>query len=188
MLDLDRFDESPHLLDILLQMEDVLDSLDLYVFKNWFSGQVVEGPNVHRYWLTMVLRYPMNKMPDPKGAKRLLRQNILVEYQRVNVSDKTSEEEAKAAEQGGEDKAKPNHWQITISIPRRLVSDMNAAELDFYDEDIDADDVQDAQDSGMNDESGYHEDEQNPGAAPDAGDTDPNGTSAAPGGNDAINF
>ena len=36
---------------------------------------------------------------------------------------------------------------------------MNAAELDFYDEDIDVEDVQDAQDVGMDDESGMMADD-----------------------------
>jgi hypothetical protein len=35
---------------------------------------------------------------------------------------------------------------------------MNSAELDLYDEDVEIEDVQDAQDSGMNDETGYTDD------------------------------
>lgn len=150
MLDLNRFDESPHLLDLLLQMEDVLDSLDLYVFRNWFQGEVVEGPIVQRYWLDVVLRFPLEKMPDPRGAKRLLKQNILPSYEKVIVSDSPTDE----AEEKG-----PTHWQVTIKIPRRLIADMNAAELDFYDEDVDVEDVQDAQDSGITDETSYDSDE-----------------------------
>ena len=149
MLDLNRFDESPHLLDLLLQMEDVLDSLDIYVFKNWFKGEVVEGPTVHRYWLSMVLRYEMEHMPDPRGAKRLLKQNIIPEYTKVTVSDKD------AADAHDGEKQKPTHWQIELKVPRRLIADMNAAELDFYDDDLDIEDVQDAQDSGITDETSY---------------------------------
>jgi hypothetical protein len=33
-LDLKSIEETPHLLDILLQVEDVLDSLDTYVFED----------------------------------------------------------------------------------------------------------------------------------------------------------
>lgn len=151
MLDLTRFEDAPHLLDLLLQVEDVLDSLDLYVFKNWFKGEVVEGPIVHRYWMSISLRYPIEKMPDPRGAKRMLKQDILTFYSKVVVSD--NEETDNKTEQD------PTHWVVEIRVPRRLVADINAAELDFYDDDeIDIEDVQDAQDSGITDESAYEED------------------------------
>jgi len=186
MLDLSRFEESPHLLDILLQMEDVLDSLDLYVFKNWFTGEIVDGPVVHRYWLTFTLRFPLKKMPDPQGAKRLLRQGILTKFEKVTLSDKEGKgdpvDPAKnedAEESEGADK--PTHFEVTIRIPRRLVSDMNAAELDFYDDDIDVEDVQDAQDSGMTDETAFQSDSQQ--AEPGEGDDDAQG-----GAQDAIDF
>jgi hypothetical protein len=158
MLDLNRFDESPHLLDLLIQMEDVLDSLDLYVFKNWFKGEVVDGPNVHRYWLSCTLRWPLEQMPDPRGAKRILKQSIISEFQKVTISDEAAEE----AEEGG-----ATHWQVEIKIPRRLIADMNAAELDFYDEVVDIEDVQDAQDSGMTDETSYDTDETEEDVAPE---------------------
>lgn len=158
MLDLNRFDESPHLLDLLLQMEDVLDSLDLYVFRNWFKGEVVEGPTIHRYWLGMTLRYTIEHMPDPRGAKRLLKQNIIAEFTKVTLND---DDEAKILDdaKNGEETPKPTHWQIELKIPRRLIADMNAAELDFYDDDLDIEDVQDAQDSGITDETSYDSEE-----------------------------
>ncbi len=154
MLDLNRFDESPHLLDLLLQMEDVLDSLDLYVFKNWFKGEVVEGPIVHRYWLAISLRFPMEKMPDPRGAKRLLKQDIITNYQKIAVNDNTN-----TGDPENEEENQPTHWLVEVRIPRRLVADMNAAELDFYDDDLDIEDVQDAQDSGITDETSYDSEE-----------------------------
>lgn len=157
MLDLNNFEESPHLLDLLLQMEDVLDSLDLYVFKNWFKGEVVEGPIVHRYWIAMSLRFPLEKMPDPKGAKRLLKQEILCNYEKVAVNDDQHPE--KEAKDGEEEKNEATHWLVEVRMPRRLLADMNAAELDFYDDDLDVEDVQDAQDAGMTDETSYDSEE-----------------------------
>lgn len=145
-IDFEKLQESPHLLDVLVQMEDVLDSFDLYVFKNWIKGEIVEGPSVRRYWFDFTLRYPINEMPDPKGAMRLLKHGIRINYEKATVED----DDGKEPEDG-----KSTHWEIKISIPRRLISDMNSAELDFYDEDVEVEDVQDAQDGGMNDETGY---------------------------------
>jgi hypothetical protein len=142
-LDLEKINDSPHLLDILIQMEDVLDSLDIYVFAHWMKGEIVEGPVVRRYWFDFTLRYDIKKMPDPRGAMRLLKHGVRVDYNKVTVQ----------ADDGSEpDEA--THWEVKVSVPKRLVADMNAAELDFYDEDIEVEDVQDAQDEGMNDESG----------------------------------
>lgn len=148
-IDFEKINDSPHLLDILIQMEDVLDSLDIYVFANWMKGEVVEGPIVRRYWFDFTLRYPVAKMPDPRGAMRLLKHGVRVDYNKVTVED-----------EDGSEPAEPTHWEIMISVPKRLVADMNAAELDFYDEDIEIEDVQDAQDTGMNDETGIYSDDQ----------------------------
>lgn len=147
-VDIEKLNDSPHLLDILIQIEDVLDSLDIYVFSNWMKGEVVEGPVVRRYWFDITLRYDIEEMPDPRGAMRLLKQGIRVDYNKATVE--TLE---------GEDPGEPTHWEIKISVPKRLVNDMNAAELDFYDEDIELEDVQDAQDVGMTDEAGLYADD-----------------------------
>lgn len=158
-IDFDKIKESPHLLDIMVQMEDVLDSFDLYVFKNWIKGEIVEGPKVRRYWFDMTLRYDLADMPDPKGALRLLKHGVRISYDKATLAD----EDGKEPEDG-----KATHWEIKVSIPRRLLSDMNAAELDFYDEEVEVEDVQDAQDEGMNDETGYTGEEDSNQADPEA--------------------
>jgi hypothetical protein len=72
-LDLKSIEETPHLLDILLQVEDVLDSLDTYVFKHWINGEVVQGPKIRKFWVTISLKYDYEDMPDPRAALRLLK-------------------------------------------------------------------------------------------------------------------
>jgi hypothetical protein len=157
-IDFEKLNDSTHLLDIMIQMEDVLDSLDIYVFANWMKGEIVEGPVVRRYWFDFTLRYPIDKMPDPRGAMRLLKHGVRVDFNKVTVETDQGEEPVEESDDG-ETKAIPTHWEVMISIPKRLVADMNAAELDFYDEDIEVEDVQDAQDTGMNDETGMFDDD-----------------------------
>lgn len=155
-VDIEKLNDSPHLLDILIQMEDVIDSLDIYVFANWMKGEVVEGPIVRRYWFDLTLRYGIDDMPDPRGAMRLLKHGVRVDYNKATVEN-----------DDGSDPGEPTHWEIKISVPKRLISDLNGAELDFYDEDIEVEDVQDAQDVGMTDEAGlYSSDNQAENAAP----------------------
>ena len=133
-----KLEESPYLLDLLIKMEDVFDSLDIYVFRNWIDAEVAEGPFVRRYWLSFTLRTPYRDMPDPKAAKRLLKAGLLVEYKRVGRTD----------EDEGE-------WLIEISIPRRLITELNAQQLNFYDDEVDVDDIIDANDQGMTEKAGY---------------------------------
>jgi len=152
-IDLEVLQDSPHLLDILLQMEDVLDSLDIYVSKNWFKGELIDGPNVRRYWLGMTLRYDYHDMPNPKGALRLTKHGIKVQFNKVD--DERDAEDSEAEKQDDD----RYHWEITIEIPRRIIGQFSTTELDFYDDEVDIDDVQDARDSGMNDETGYDREE-----------------------------
>lgn len=156
-IDFEKLEESPHLLDILVQMEDIIDSFDIYVFPNWISGEIVEGPRVRRYWFDFTLRYPKNKMPDPKGAMRLIKHGLRINYEKVTLENEDGSDptDPKLKENEDAEDQEPTHWEVRVSIPRRLLSDMNSAELDFYDEDVEVEDVQDAQDVGMNDETGY---------------------------------
>lgn len=134
-MNLNKFDDTPYLLDLLVSMEDVLDSLDLYVYKNWIHGIVVEGPIVRRYWLDFSLKYPYDKMPDPRASKRLMKSGIHTEWDEISDTDKDK------------------FWIVKIKIPRRLIVDMNANEMDFYDDEVDMDDVSDAKDSGISNDT-----------------------------------
>jgi hypothetical protein len=51
-----RLSDSASLTDILIQMESFLDDLDMYVFKNWFEGEVVDGPTIESNWVSMILK------------------------------------------------------------------------------------------------------------------------------------
>jgi hypothetical protein len=39
-------------LNILKDFERVLDELDLYVYENWIDGELIEGPEESRYYIT----------------------------------------------------------------------------------------------------------------------------------------
>src|SRR4051812_48097549 len=82
-LDLEKINDSDHLLDMLIQIEDVLDSLDVFCYANWFDGEIIEGPIVRRYWVTVSILYPNDKMPDPRAALRLLKHGVQVEFDRM---------------------------------------------------------------------------------------------------------
>ena len=43
------------LLDILLEFDKFLDDLNLYSYANWLDGEVIDGPELTRYWCTVKL-------------------------------------------------------------------------------------------------------------------------------------
>ncbi len=163
-IDIEKIQDSPQILDILIQMEDVLDSLDIYVFKNWFNGEVCDGPNIKRYWLDFTLKYPYDKMPDPKAAYRLLKHGIRVNYEKVKEDDTApdrtlSEPDVNEDKKDIEESPEYKYWMIKISIPRKLYKNISTEEMDFYDEEIEYDDVEDAKDTGMDEESAFVQDD-----------------------------
>ena len=69
-------------LTILLEIEGMLDKLDMYVFENWIEGEIVDGPNVSKYWIDLTLMYKREQMPDPEAITRLTEHNIKVFYKK----------------------------------------------------------------------------------------------------------
>ena len=55
----------------LLDFERCLDEADLYAYKNWIIGELVDGPKVGRYSCKCIFMWPYKLMPDPRGALRL---------------------------------------------------------------------------------------------------------------------
>ena len=157
-IDLEKIEDSNHILEILLQCEDILDSLDIYVYKNWFAGEVISGPNVKRYWITFGLGYPIDKMPDPRASLRLIKYGIKVSFEKMHRKGKVNYNLYTQTEQPTDDE---QIWLVNISVPRRLIDEIEDSD-DFYEDDIDSDDIDDAKDAGMDNESAFKSDEQDP--------------------------
>ena len=162
---LKRLSDSTSLTDVLIQMEDFLDSLDLYVFKNWFEGEIVDGPNVSRYWVSMTLKYDYKDMPDPAGGIRLLKHGSKVRFRRGEEEDietKSSYDQSEMqrimavqnlpGQPFRPDRTMPDRnsnnseypeqlpmkkiWLIDIQIPRQFIEDLEDDDLDLYDKEI----------------------------------------------------
>ena len=58
-------------MNTLLDFERVLDEADLYAFRNWELGELVQGPVVKRYTVQCTFMWPYKLMPDPRAVKRL---------------------------------------------------------------------------------------------------------------------
>ena len=74
-------------LQTMMDIERVLDSLDIYAFKNWKKGELVEGPVLKKHWVESTFMWPKKSMPDPDGAKRLLGYNGVVTYEQAKLKN-----------------------------------------------------------------------------------------------------
>ena len=66
------------LLDILLGVEEYFDNMDIYAYKNWIEGEVVEGPVLSKYWCEVTLKFNHSTFPDPEAVKILEEQGTIV--------------------------------------------------------------------------------------------------------------
>ena len=110
----------------LLSFERVIDELDVYVFKNWRLGELVEGPIYEKYFITATFMWPYEDMPEPRGGEQLLRHNCSVTYKKdlmempVHVE---SEADFKPGTKMPKNKKVPV-WLVTISMPKKLIVDI----------------------------------------------------------------
>ena len=146
-----RISDSEDLTDILIDIENYLDSNNLYVYKNWIQGEVVSGPWTQPYWIKVTLKYPYDKMPDPEGGLRLLMHGTKINY-RIAEELYSVKVKSEADYQPGTKKPKMKKrkiWLIDLLIPRKFVRNIDTEVLDQYEEEVDIDTVDDAEAEGI---------------------------------------
>lgn len=150
-------------LETLMDFERVLENAGLYGYKNWMEGQVVEGPGIEKYWVTVTLMYPAKHMPDPEGAERLLRIGAKVYFakdQFVSAAKLRSPEDSEGPDgadgkRPGQQRAKKvvtDVWLVTIEMPRKHMEGIEDAKLRVDDQEINSASVEDAFTSGLGDD------------------------------------
>ena len=107
----------------LIQIEDYLDSNQIYAFENWFDGVVWDGPNIKRYWVTVTLKYPYNKMPNPQAALRLVNTGAKVTFKESDdyVAVKVEKPDDLDPTTRKPKEKKERIWLVTLQIPRRFI-------------------------------------------------------------------
>lgn len=136
-----KVSETNTLLDMLLEFEKVLDTIEIYAYKNWDKGEILEGPILSRHYITVKLMYDYKEMPDPAGARRLMARDCLVKYAKDTLISprKPKQFDDLVIEQRPDGspryKAKTDStpvWVVSIKMPRRYVDEFNmdAVEVD----------------------------------------------------------
>lgn len=130
-----KVSETNTLLDMLLEFEKTLEDIDVYAYKNWDLGEVLEGPIMSRHFITVKLMYPYKDMPDPSGAKRLMDKDCLVKYHKdtlispVKVKTFDDVETQIRADGSVRHRAKTKSepvWVVEVKMPRRYVDEFNS--------------------------------------------------------------
>lgn len=166
-------------MNTLLDFERVLDEADLYAFRNWISGELVQGPDVKRYTVACTFMWPYKLMPDPRGAKRLVSIGCKVRFAKSKIKVPVEIENYDDYVPGTrypKMKERPV-WFVNITIPTELMNEIKDGSIDLADQDIDLQELDDAYEDDL-DQEGTQDESAEGGASPDSGMGAP---SSAPG-------
>ena len=149
----------------LLDFERVLDELDIYAFKNWEIGELVQGPTISKYKVSCIFMWPEYLMPDPRGARRLLPFDCEVKYKKTNMKIPIKIEDPSDYRPGSKVARiiERKIWLVEITMPKSLMSDIRTGSIELEDQDIDLEDLDTAYDKDLNkEEFQNNQDEQQP--------------------------
>jgi len=117
--------QGDNILDTLLEFERTLDNAEIFAYRNWILGELVEGPDIGRYWYKTVWMYPYAMMPDPDAGLRLTKLGAKVNF-RKGVFKRPVKVE------GPEDWVDPQTkrakmvdseiWLVTIELPLKYIN------------------------------------------------------------------
>ena len=136
----------------LLDFERVLDEIDIYAFKNWDLGELVQGPTIGRYTVSCTFLWLADSMPDPRGANRLLPFDCTVKYKKSVMQIPIK---MKGVEDFREGTKKPklikkDIWLVEITMPKDLITDIQTGSTELEGQDIDLEDLNLAYEQDLN--------------------------------------
>lgn len=148
----------------LLDFERVLDTLDIYAFKNWINGELVQGPTISKYKVSCIFLWPEQLMPDPRGARRLLPFDCEVKYKRttmkipIKITDPSDYRPGTKIAKIIEKKI----WLVEITMPKNLMNDIRTGSVELEGQDIDFDELDDAYSEDLGQDEFQTDNEQQP--------------------------
>ena len=151
----------------LLDFERVISELDVYAFANWKKGELIAGPEYEKYFVSCTFMWPYKQMPDPRGGQQLLNYNCEVLYKKDTLEypvKPKSPDDFRPGTKMAKTKKVPI-WVVTITMPKSLISDIDQGTVELENEILDAADLEQSYDEGVDEEENKIEDQ----FSPDAG-------------------
>lgn len=166
----------------LLDFERVLDEMDLYAFKNWQLGELVQGPDVGRYKVSCIFMWPEKLMPDPRGARRLLPFDCEVRFKKTKIKIPVKIDDPDDFVPGTHKArliTKPV-WLVEIVIPKALMTDIRTGSIELEDESIDLEDIDQSYEEDLDQDEFRTQDQDTPDTQGPTSEPAPNQPIAAP--------
>ena len=146
-------------LTTLLDFERVLDELDIYAFRNWDRGELVQGPDIGKYKVGCIFMWPESLMPDPRGARRLLPFDCDVRFKKTTIKIPIKVEQP-ADYMAGTHTARlveKHVWLVEIVMPKALISEIRTGSIEMQDEEIDLEDLDQAYEQDLDQEENQND-------------------------------
>lgn len=136
---------------VLLDFERVLDEADLYAFKNWELGELVQGPIVKKYSVNCIFMWPLKLMPNPKGAKRLVNLGCKLKFKKTKIRVPI---EIKDYEDYVPGTRYPKMiwrqvWLVMIEMPKELMNEIREGSIDLAGQTVDLQELDDSYDEDL---------------------------------------
>jgi hypothetical protein len=150
-------------LDSLMDFERVIDELDVYVFDNWKKGELAEGPVYEKYFVTCTFMWPYKLMPDPRGGEKLLDYGCRVRYKKDLLEFPIKVKSPDDFEAGTKmpKMASTPIWLVEITMPKKLMQEIHQGSIELENEKLDIEDIEQAYETGMDDDVYKTEEGQN---------------------------
>jgi len=139
----------------LLDYERVLDEADIYAFRNWRLGELVQGPDIGRYSVSCTFMWPYKLMPDPSAIKRLaaIGCNIEMAKSKIKVPVEVTNYEDFVPGTRYPKMHEKQVWFVRIKIPKELMNDVKEGSIDIADQTIDLEDIESAYEEDLDKEN-----------------------------------
>jgi hypothetical protein len=147
-------------LNTLMDYERVLDEMNLYAFKNWKMGELIEGPMVGKYRVSCKFMWPFGLMPDPAGAERLLIFGAKIKWGKDWLEYPVKVKSADDFQSGTKmpKMARKQIWTVEINLPKSLIKTVQMGSEDILNNELNLDEIDNAYDKGF-DEQGINADQ-----------------------------
>ena len=138
-------------MNTLLDFERVLDEADIYAYKNWINGELVQGPDVGRYTCKCTFMWPYKLMPDPRATLRLATIGCNVRMMKSKIEVPVAVTSYEDFQSGSRyPKMQENKvWFMQIEIPFELMDDIKEGSVDIAEDTIDLSEIEDAYDNDL---------------------------------------
>jgi hypothetical protein len=148
----------------LLDFERVLDEADLYAYKNWLLGELVQGPDIGKYSVTCVFMWPYKLMPDPRGAKRLATIGCDVAFAKSRIKVPVEVKNYEDFVQGTRYPKMEERpvWFVQIRMPKELMNDIKEGSIDLADQTIDLEEIENAYEDDLDKQDAEDQGDQSP--------------------------